>query len=53
MTHLAIRYNAATKAHEVVLVSSDGVLTTTEHLEDARRIAQSISAWTQLPVAEA
>jgi len=53
MTYLAITFNAATGCHELVLVSSAGVLTSTEHLEDARRIAQAISAWTQLPVIEA
>ena len=52
MTYLAINFNAVTGCHELVLVSSAGVLTSTEHLEDARRIAQAISAWTQLAVVE-
>ena len=52
MTYLALRYNAAAKAHELVLVADDDVMIRTEHLEDARKVAQVISAWTLLPVVE-
>jgi len=52
MTYLALRYNAAAKAHELILVADDDVMIRTEHLEDARKVAQVISAWTLLPVVE-
>jgi hypothetical protein len=52
MTYLAITFNKTTTQFEVVLKPSNGLLASTEHLEDARRIAQAIAAWTQLAVIE-
>jgi hypothetical protein len=52
MTYLAITFNKTTTQFEVSLKPSNGVFASTEHLEDARRIAQAIAAWTQLAVIE-
>jgi len=52
MTYLALRHNAAQGVHELVLVAEDDVLLRTEHLDDARKVAQVISAWTLLAVVE-
>ena len=51
--HLTIRYSQTSKAYQVVLVDSDGVLVEAKALTDVRAIARSISSWTHLPIYEA
>ena len=47
---LSIRFDQATKSYVVKIENSDGALVSVTDPMDARRIAQGISAWTQLRV---
>jgi hypothetical protein len=47
---LSIRYEPGLKAYVVKIEGSNGALVAVTDPMDARRIAQGISAWTQLKV---